>query len=979
MLLLDTLDISSVIYYYVPLGLNSLSLFLSFLMLLTFMKFKRLRMNSGNLILSILLLEFLFSAFLFSNFFYILDIDIQIFNQKGYEMYPQITTYYIIKNDDLVCQILGGSFIFLIFSLLSLNLCLPHNLYSCVRYKTVQNPKYRFMKYVIFSIIVSFAVCLATFLNKDIGSGELGYCGIKDNSELEILIFLFLFMIFSFNLYVGVYVIKNKESLIKSINMEQEKLILKSKEQNQEKTNKPKNQQLSTFGVENLRNSQKGKNLDENNSRNSQKGKNLDENNSSSQVEIKQEDSNLSDETARNMRFAISNLEVFIKINLHYILVFMVSWLPMEILSLWSFWCVFDKHCEISTAEDVLRLMGLYVMCSNALLLFLVRIKENKVKKKLTKLFFVRSKKGKKKTDNDIKSKLIKHAIKNEKREEVLSKKPSINNTELTRFDSNSSFQMMMRSSPKETSNQNFEIQMDFHPDTRAATLHTFSSKDYSSSSEEKAESMNDMMKIFLVLPFLLEKLDNLLPESQYSEVLITNLELQHTEHLPLESKGSLQYPVKMPKSKQNTLNKAFSLKEVSSSKKDINKEDVNKDSSQIIKKEAKKESFKEFDKVSKKGSLKETESKKNSLNDQKDEINKNLFKKSKFKQPPWTDYLYNKYYLEEIEISNLMKDSLEIMSKFKISKEKITCVAYNKEYFDWMYEFSDLDREDLLKAFNFIENLETLKKIEALKTDLEIKTSNSRFFLKIIGKDVKKFLVEKYFKSYHLYVHQQKNSFLPKILGLFSFQFHSNNTNISFILYENPFVRGQKLQEKTDILGYLRINPLKVKKRIVFNEEKIAEHYHRSYSFTVKEDDLKLKKEEKNRMLGILKNDLVFLSTLQAYKYSFVMFFYKFNDKFILKSLDSDVKEEIYIGNKRNISKLNLDKNSHSDEGDFGLKNGIGYCIATFYEVFHFLKNHNKKKMKGLEKSGEISQSIFSAENSELYGQSLLDLVQEI
>ena len=82
---------------------------------------------------------------------------------------------------------------------------------------------------------------------------------------------------------------------------------------------------------------------------------------------------------------------------------------------------------------------------------------------------------------------------------------------------------------------------------------------------------------------------------------------------------------------------------------------------------------------------------------------------------------MYNKYYLEEVEISDLVKDSFELKSKYKTKNEKITCVAYNKEYFDMMFEFSEIKKEDIKKAFNLLENYENLKKIEKLKNDFEI------------------------------------------------------------------------------------------------------------------------------------------------------------------------------------------------------------------------------------------------------------------
>ena len=1019
MLLPDTIVINSVFFYHLPLSLNFLSLVLSLLMLITFMRFKRLRINSGNLILSILSTEFLFSAFLLANFFYVEESDIFNFHESGYNFSPEILPYLTLDKDDISCRILGVLFIFLIYNLFCLNCCLAHNLYTCVKYKGIQENKSRFVKYFIISLLISFSICIYAVLNKDIGSGELGYCGIKEGSDLEIIIFISLMLIFMFNIYVAAYVLVNKGKLMRSLKQEN---VKKSRDQNNDKnvasinnmtnsTTNKKNQALSAFGIENLRNSHPGKN--KNSDKEDIKITEIDLKISDKEIKeteghLETKPDDLRTEPSQNTQFAMSNFEVFIKINLSYIVVFMINWIPMWFLSIWSFWCVFAKSCDASTCQDVLRIVGMNIMCSNAIFLFLVRIKETHVKKKLTKLLFSRSKKGKKKSDNDIKSKLITHAIRNEKKlGGGFNKQTSINNTELSRFDSNFSFQMMMKSAPKERSpehkqninNENDAKEFASHLETRAVTMHTLHSlntRELTNYSEEKAESMSDIMKIFLILPYMFDKLDKLLPESQFSEVLITSTDISPP---PLETKVSDK------SSKPISFLKAFTLDETKAasfldSAKDSKKGSLKDQSNASSKKgslkspqdnnnamDPKKVSINEQSSEFKKSSFKESKScteqtksldGKTNLKETKDSKKGSLketnMKKSMFKQPPWTDYLYNKYYLEEVETSDLVKESLDLMSKFRLVKEKITCVAYNKEYFDWMHDFSNFDKDEIKKAFGVLENYDNIKNISDLKIDLEIKTADSRYFLKIIHKDVKKFLVEKYFKSYHLYINQQKKSFLPKIFGLFSFQFHNSNVNISFILYENPFIRYKSMQEKTDILGYLRINPLEIKKRIVFNEEKIVEHYHRSYSFTVKEDDLKLKKEEKSRMLEILKKDLEFLSNLQAVKYSFVLFFYKFNDKLILQALDSDQKEDIIVGKKHVISNVNITM----DNEDFSLRNGIGYCIGTFYELFKFLKV-NKKKIKSMEKSEEISQSMFSTQNAELYGQSMFDLVQEL
>lgn len=910
-----SLPMSSVFYYYIPFSLIMLSILLSFLMLLTFIKLKRSRMNSGELIKSIIFFEFMFSLFLLANFFYAENSYIYKFERIGFEISPQIFPFSIFNDYDFVCQILGGVFICLISFIFCLNLCLTHNLYIYIRFKELKYTKERFIKYLVFSAFVCFGFCLYAFLKKEIGSGELGYCGIKENSKLEIVIVIFLFLIFISNSYVGVYVLKNKKELVKTLKQEQNN---KSSEEISPKmeTDKQKEKPLSSVEIIDPTNNRTEENV-KSNSTHLEKIIQI-------QTEQKAENSmKLQFELKNQIQCSLSNFEIFIKINLYYMIIFMITWIPLGILSFRNFWCNSSDNCYKTNFEDIIRLIGLYVMCFNNIFLFFTRINETHVKKKMAKLLYIWQKKDNKKRENDIKNKLIKQAIKNERIVESYSKQTSImNNTEVSKFDSNFSFEMMRKDNDTE-----------MHPETQSDILNAMSSKCFSSTSKDKGEVMNEMMTIFLIIPYLLCKLDKIQPETQFSEVLIASIDAKMLTS-PIENKLTFKHQVGNSTIKSNS----------------FSKEEEKKDSLVNEMGEVKKESMKDPILVQN--------------------------KKSIFKSPPWTDYLYNKYYLEEVEISELMKSSFEIMSTFKMTKKIITCIAYNKEYFDWVYEFSGLNRVDIIKSFGLIENRENLKKIKELKIDLEIKTADSQFFLKIISKDIKKFLVEKYFKNYHLYVHQQKNTFLPKIIGLFSFQFHSNNSNISFILYENPFVTNQKTQEKTDILGFLKINNLKIQKRIIFNEEKIEDHRN-SNSFTVKEDDLKLQKDEKHRLLEILGKDISFIAGMQLVKYSFVMFFYKFNDKVILNALHSDDRRDI-IEKQNVVFNLNLKRDILENQSDFGLRNGIGYCVATFSEIFSLVKNNDKKKKK-LEKSGDISQPIHSVKNSELYGQSIFEFVQDL
>ena len=157
---------------------------------------------------------------------------------------------------------------------------------------------------------------------------------------------------------------------------------------------------------------------------------------------------------------------------------------------------------------------------------------------------------------------------------------------------------------------------------------------------------------------------------------------------------------------------------------------------------------------------------------------------------------------------------------------------------------------------------------------------------------------------------------------------------------------------------------------------EKSSQEVNRTYSFIVGEDDLRLKSEEKNNLLTILKRDIDFFKLIDAYKYTFILFFYKFNDKIILKALEQNNINEINEKNK--MENLTIEnKNSKS----FQLANGIGFCVASFKDIFRFLKKNKKNEAGKLShaNTASLTDSIFSIEQAGSYGQALYDIIFEL
>lgn len=104
-----SLSDSRVIEYIIPIIFCIISIVCSLISILTYHKYKKLRINAGKVVFVLIILEFILSCFFFASVFY------ETYNEKA-----------------IFCQVLGGFTNFFIMEYYLFNFALCHNLISCL-------------------------------------------------------------------------------------------------------------------------------------------------------------------------------------------------------------------------------------------------------------------------------------------------------------------------------------------------------------------------------------------------------------------------------------------------------------------------------------------------------------------------------------------------------------------------------------------------------------------------------------------------------------------------------------------------------------------------------------------------------------------------------------------------------------------------------------------------------------------------------
>lgn len=359
-------------------------------------------------------------------------------------------------------------------------------------------------------------------------------------------------------------------------------------------------------------------------------------------------------------------------------------------------------------------------------------------------------------------------------------------------------------------------------------------------------------------------------------------------------------------------------------------------------------------------------------------EISKKLEDFNLEEKIPWPEHFYNKFEVEIYDMNKLIKEEPDEIEKNLFgggegdNLQIVTTLTYCKRLFAWLRNSKFFVSLKTMLSSLSIENNQMVISGKSKKLHhQEFVTFDNRLVISIISKEVKKFLTEEFLKSYHEHVNKKQSTFLPHLLGLYSFQLQSanshSNQSYSILIYENPFMehhlyKTKKLLEHPpkEILSIYYIQAEKIKKKNVYKCEQD--------DFDIEHSDLKLNSEEKTILLNILYDDLAFLAIVGAFNYRFCLIFFKFEDTFLIESsIRGEPTEKI------------LRKNKRFSKNKFLLKNNVGFCVGMLRDVFKFLqKKHKRRKKEKMRFDVAINKEV-SVNNPNNYSRFLYEQAQDL
>lgn len=288
-------SIHSVLAFYLPLVFSILSLICCVLFLFTYLKYEKLRINSGKIHFILGFCITFVTGHLLGSLFY------EVEYENGSDSYAYSGW----------CTALGVITNIVIYNFLLLNLFLCHNLLCCILYKdSTFNKRYKIYLVLSMTISVIFTIILGVF--SDIGYGPLGFCWIRDEKVAQIIHIITLAVVFPLAIGILIYVY-SKEHFITP-------------------------HSLYYYNEDN---------------------------------------------------FTQNSRKIFIRINLGYIFVFTLTWLPASIIYFLHFIFIrCDSDIKDGTWFEIVRAIALIFLCSSAFSMFLVRINEPVVKKAVRKYIF---------------------------------------------------------------------------------------------------------------------------------------------------------------------------------------------------------------------------------------------------------------------------------------------------------------------------------------------------------------------------------------------------------------------------------------------------------------------------------------------------------------------------------------------------------------------------------------------------------------
>jgi len=290
----DTNSGLTILSYYLPLVFSILSLICCVLFLFTYLKYEKLRVNSGKIHFILgFCITFLTAHFLASLFY---SVDEAPDNSD--EDYTSPTW----------CTALGVITNLVLYNFLLLHLFVSHNVLCCIFYKySTFNRRYRI--YLILSLGISVAITIILGCFNEIGYGPLGFCWLRNEKVSQIIHIITVCVIFPLVLGVQIYVY-SKEHFINP-------------------------HSLYYYNEDN---------------------------------------------------FTVNNRKLFIRINLGYIFVFTLTWLPSSVIYIIDFVFKFNDWDNEAYWFEIVRGIALLFLCASAFCMFLVRVHEPVIKKAFKKI-----------------------------------------------------------------------------------------------------------------------------------------------------------------------------------------------------------------------------------------------------------------------------------------------------------------------------------------------------------------------------------------------------------------------------------------------------------------------------------------------------------------------------------------------------------------------------------------------------------------
>jgi hypothetical protein len=159
-----------------------------------------------------------------------------------------------------------------------------------------------------------------------------------------------------------------------------------------------------------------------------------------------------------------------------------------------------------------------------------------------------------------------------------------------------------------------------------------------------------------------------------------------------------------------------------------------------------------------------------------------------------WTIDHYNEKTTKEFDFKDL--EDLNIPESINYISDKFKCTAkiHAPRVFDYLRKKQNISQEEVCLSFDITENLPTLKSNAGNEGGRSASffyfSKDKKFLIKTISSGEKKFLIGNLLYDYHLHLNDHPESFLARIVGVFSFKF-ADNSKIRILLQCNIFPKA--------------------------------------------------------------------------------------------------------------------------------------------------------------------------------------------